>query len=92
MDIEHDRSARRFTLALEGDQAILEYRLGEAEKLIHFVSTWVPPRFRGQGYGARLVREGLEHARSAGYRVTASCWFVAEFLERNPEYQDLTGG
>jgi predicted GNAT family acetyltransferase len=89
MDIQHDISARRFVLTREGEEAILDYRLLEEEKVIHFVRTWVPPRFRGRGYGAWLVKEGMEHARSEGYRVTTSCWFVDEFLERRPEYQDL---
>jgi uncharacterized protein len=89
MDIRHDTSAQRFVLARDGEQATLDYRLVEEENLIHFIRTWVPPRLRGRGFGARLVKEGLEHARGAGYRVTTSCWFVDEFLERRPEYQDL---
>jgi GNAT superfamily N-acetyltransferase len=28
---------------------------------------WVPPAFRGRGYGARLVAELVEEARRAGY-------------------------
>jgi len=89
MDIEHDRPAQRFVLTREGEHAVLIYQLVGDRKVIHFVRTWVPPRFRGRGYGAWLVKEGLEHARREGYRVTTSCWFVDEFLERRPEYQDL---
>lgn len=92
MEIQHDTSARRFVLTREGEQAVLVYQVLEDQKLMHFVRTWVPPRFRGRGYGAWLVEAGLEHARSKGYRVTTSCWFVDEFLERRPEFRDLVAG
>ncbi|TVP43864.1 MAG: N-acetyltransferase [Gemmatimonadales bacterium] len=89
MDIHHDTDGLRFVLTREGEQAVLNYRILEEPMVMHLVRTWVPPQFRGRGYGARLVKAGLEHARSEGYRVTTSCWFVDEFLERRPEYQDL---
>lgn len=89
MDIQHDETRQRFVLRKEAEEAVLDYRIRDEGRTIHFVRTWVPPRFRGQGYGAWLVNEGLEHARRKGYRVTTSCWFVDEFLERKPEYQDL---
>jgi uncharacterized protein len=92
MDIQHDTAGGRFILTRDGEQAVVDYRVLPDERVIHLVRTWVPPRFRGRGYGARLVKAALEHARSEGYRVTTSCWFVDEFLERRPEYQDLVAG
>ena len=88
MEIEHDEANRRFVLERDGETAVLNYRF-EDEGTLHLLRTWVPPRFRGRGDGARLVKAGLDHAREKGYRVTTSCWFVDEFLDRSPEYQDL---
>ena len=88
MDIQHDEEGFRFFLTREGQEAVLRYRM-EGDSTIHFTSTWVPPSFRGGGYGAWLVKAGLDHARERGYRVTTSCWFVDEFLDRTPEYADL---
>jgi uncharacterized protein len=48
----------------------------------------VPPR-RNQGLGHQLVRGALDDVRRQGAKVVPSCWFVAEFIEENPEYADL---
>jgi hypothetical protein len=89
MDIRHDEEAGRFSLERDGVEAVLDYRLRDEERIIHFLRTWVPPHLRGRGYGAILVKAGLEHAAREGLRVTTSCWFVDAYLERNPEYQGL---
>jgi uncharacterized protein len=48
----------------------------------------VPPR-RNQGLGHQLVRGALDDVRRKGAKVVPYCWFVAEFIEENPEYADL---
>lgn len=88
MEIRHDEQRQRFVLPTDGGDAVLRYRMAE-DDVIHFSSTFVPPDARGQGYGARLVEAGLEHAREQEYAVTTTCWFVDQYLDRNPEYQDL---
>jgi predicted GNAT family acetyltransferase len=35
------------------------------------------------------ARSRYELAREQGLRITARCSFVAQFIERNPQYQDL---
>jgi uncharacterized protein len=44
---------------------------------------------RGRGIGARLVRGALLQARQLNLKVVPSCWFVREFIDRNPEFADL---
>lgn len=88
MEIEHDEHQGRFFIEKDGHLSILHYRM-EEEGLIHFTSTFVPPAFRGRGYGAFLVKAGLDHAVERNYRVRSSCWFVDEVLERSPEYAEL---
>jgi len=61
----------------------------EDEGVIHFTSTFVPTLFRGRGYGAYLVKAGLDHAMERNLRVQSSCWFVDEVLDRSPEYAEL---
>ena len=60
----------------------------EGDRLV-FPHTEVRASLRGQGMGARLVRAALDDVRSHGDRVVARCWFVAQFIDDNPEYQDL---
>ena len=88
MAIRHDPDQHRFVLERGGREAVLTYRL-RGDDHIHLVRTWVPPEHRGGGDGARLVKAGLEHAREHGLTVSTSCWFVDEFVDRNPEYRAL---
>jgi predicted GNAT family acetyltransferase len=45
--------------------------------------------FRGRGYAAMVVRAALEDILADGKTVVPSCWYVAAFIDANPEYQDL---
>lgn len=84
--IAHDPVAHKFTLAGEGGEAVLEYRVlkrsssAQAPATIDFVHTYVPSALRGRGMAERLVRHGLKWARDQGYQVQASCWYVGKFL------------
>lgn len=54
-----------------------------------FPHTVIEPSQRGKGYGDVLVRGALDDVRKQGRQVVPSCWFVAEFIDRNPDYADL---
>jgi predicted GNAT family acetyltransferase len=64
-----------------------DYRI-DGDRVI-FPHTEVVPPQRGQGLGARLVREALDDVRRSGRTVVARCWYVAEFLSEHPEYRAL---
>jgi predicted GNAT family acetyltransferase len=51
--------------------------------------TEIDHRRRGQGLGAVLVRGALEDVRSLGARVDPQCSYVAQFIDRHPEFNDL---
>lgn len=83
----HNEDAKRFELTVNGHTAVLNYVLmGET---ITFTHTGVPAAVEGRGLGTRLVRAGLEYARSQGLKVRTTCWFVRKYLRRHPEFQDL---
>ena len=67
----------------------LDYRLGRNR--IALVHTEVPEELQGQGIGSDLVRTALEHAREKELTVLPYCPFVAAYLERHPEFNDLVG-
>ena len=55
-----------------------------------FVHTVVDDAFEGRGVGSTLVGAALDAVRGEGRRVEAQCPFVRGFIEKNPEYADLT--
>ena len=87
LTVLHNREARRFEIRVSTYLAELTYRM--QGKTINFTHTGVPRALEGQGVGSKLVRTGLEYAREHGLRVKTPCSFVAAYLERHPEYQDL---
>lgn len=56
---------------------------------IFFVHTEIDPAFEGRGLGRRLAAGALDAARATGERVVPLCPFIAQFIERHPEYADL---
>jgi predicted GNAT family acetyltransferase len=84
----HNEDAKRFELSVNGHTAVLDYLL--IGRTITFTHTGVPAAVEGRGLGTRLVKAGLEYARSQGLKVRTTCWFVRKYLRRHPEYQDLT--
>ena len=86
-EVHHNPAASRFELRLGASTAVLEYSL-QADTII-FTHTGVPSEIEGCGIGSQLVRAGLEYAREKGLKVVPLCWFVAGFIERHAEYQNL---
>jgi predicted GNAT family acetyltransferase len=77
----------RFELALSGSVAFIDYqRTGTRYVLIH---AEVPATLRGRGIGAQLTAGALQLVRAQGGRVVARCPYVAQFIARNAQYQDL---
>lgn len=55
-----------------------------------FPHTEVQPEYQGRGLATILVAEALRCTRAAGLRIVPTCWMVAEFIDKNPEYADIT--
>lgn len=88
MHIEHDSKSRRFVAELPAGTAYLAYAKAD-EKVLDFYSTFVPPPARGQNVAAKLVEAALGYAREHGFRIIPSCWYVALWIQRHPEHDDL---
>jgi predicted GNAT family acetyltransferase len=65
----------------------LTYRL--AGGMITFRHTEIDPSVGGRGFGSALVRFALDDARTRGLTVMPLCPFVAAFIVRHPEYEEL---
>ncbi len=82
-DLEH-----RYELLDDGEQVgFADYHVdGDLVVLPHTV---IDPSRRGEGLAAQLVSAALDDIRADGRSVVASCWYVAEYIDRHPEYADL---
>lgn len=86
-DVRDNPGRHRFELDVDGHVAFTQYRLSPG--IINFIHTEVPKELSGQGVGSRLARGALDAARAAGLKVIATCPFIAAWIGKHPDYQDL---
>jgi hypothetical protein len=86
-EIRDNTAQHRFELEVEGGMALMYYRL--EPDVITLMHTEVPPALGGQGIGSALVRGVLDLVRARGLSVVPKCPFVAAYMGRHPEYNDL---
>ena len=85
--VHHNVAASRFEADVDGELAVSLYRReGDTLLLTH---TEVPWRAQGRGLAAELVRVTLDWARAEGLQVRPLCGYVAAYMRRHPETQDL---
>lgn len=86
--IEHDTEHQRYELIVDDrPTGVAEYRRVAGATV--FFHTEIERAHRGRGLGDVLVRGALEDTRANGGRVIPQCWFVAQYIEEHPEYQEL---
>lgn len=84
----HDNPARRRIEAhIDGRTSFIDYRILD-DQIIYY-HTEVPIELEGRGIGGKMARFALDLARTHGLKVVPRCSFVAGYLKRHPEYQDL---
>ncbi len=85
--VTHDPKGRRFVTTRDGQEASVEYRLGDGEMSI--THTLVPEAIGGRGIAGELVRAAMDHARAQGLKVVPQCSYAVGWLDRHPEYAEL---
>ena len=78
----------RFEITL--DEALLGHvryvDRGGRRILVH---TEIDPAHEGHGYASTLVRAALDDARTHDTLIVPLCPYVADWIERHPDYADL---
>jgi len=86
-EVRDNPTLHRYELDVEGHIAFAEYRL--TPDTITFVHTVVPEELSGRGIGSLLAKGVLAAVRQRGLRVIAECPFMAGYIGKHPEFQDL---
>lgn len=87
LQVVHHPAASRFEARVGGGLAVCAYR--ESNGVLLLTHTEVPPSMEGRGIAAALVKATLDWARAEGRRVRPVCSYVAAYMRRHPETQDL---
>jgi predicted GNAT family acetyltransferase len=85
--VRDNKAQHRFEMSIGGDTAVAYYSLTPG--VVTFTHTEVPAALRGQGIASRLMRGVLETVRAEGLKVVPRCSFVAAYMNRHPEFNDL---
>ncbi|MBW9214951.1 N-acetyltransferase [Mumia sp. zg.B53] len=53
------------------------------------VHTEVKPELSGRGLAAVVAKAALDDIRAKGWKVVATCPYIASYVGKHPEYEDL---
>ena len=85
--VRDNAALKRFELETDGHTASLYY--GLAPGVITLMHTEVPDAIGGRGVGSALIRGALEAIRAKGLKLVVKCPFVAAYMGKHPEFNDL---
>jgi predicted GNAT family acetyltransferase len=77
----------RYELEIDGHVAFVVYR--RMSSFVILVHTEVPKGLGGRGVGSELARQVLETVRRDGLKVVPQCPFIAAWMKKHPEFNDL---
>lgn len=85
--VRNNTELSRYELDADGATAFANYRLAPGKVIITHTET--PRALRGRGIASQLVQGALEQIRGDGLKVVAGCSFVADYLDKHPEFADV---
>ena len=85
--VRNNEAGQRYELEAGGAIAFAAYQM--RGNVVVFTHTEVPKALEGQGIAGKLIKSALADVRERGLRVLPLCPFVAAYIDRHPEEQDL---
>ncbi|SDI80240.1 hypothetical protein SAMN05444157_0227 [Frankineae bacterium MT45] len=94
IEVQDNAVQSRFEVRLDGDlvgEAFYELRPADEARVerVVFTHTRVSPDVAGRGVGGALASAALDAVRSSGRRAVVICPFIAAYIAKHPQYQDL---
>lgn len=86
-EIINDKQGSRFVITVDGLEVYELY--AEDKGTIDLYSTYTPPKLRGRGLAAEVVKAALEYAKEKKLKVIPTCWYVRKYVDEHPEYKKL---
>lgn len=81
---DHDR----FEIHVDGEKAGQAEYVRRGDRVI-FTHTEIDDAYEGRGLGSQLARGALDAVRAAGDPIVPLCPFIAGYVAKHPEYDDL---
>ena len=85
--VRDNPALHRFELDVDGVTAFTVYR--HKSGVVTFIHTEVPDALAGKGVGSKLAKGALDIVRARNEKVIAECPFIAAYIQKHPEVQDL---
>jgi predicted GNAT family acetyltransferase len=86
--VTDNRERQRYEATVDGRLAgIAQYRRRGGR--VVFVHTEVRDGFEGQGVGTALAKGALDDVRDRHLSIVPLCPFIAEYIARHPEFDEL---
>ncbi len=86
--VKNNRDEQRYEMEIDGDLAVIEYDFPQ-QGVIVLTHTSVPQHLEGRGIGSELVEQVLGDIREQGWKMVPQCGFVAQYVQRHPEWEEL---
>ena len=86
--VTHNADKDRYEIHVDGILAGFTQAFEDGD-VVTFPHTVVFDQFEGQGLASELVSGALDDIRVRGKKIIATCPYVARFVEKHPDYQDL---
>lgn len=80
--VQHQLEKQQFIIDLATEQAVLQYKVDQAQQHVHFYHTYVPTSARGKGVAHQLVTAALNWTTKQHYSISNSCSYVQLFLDK----------
>ena len=88
LDVRDNPERSRYEALVGTDVAgFAAYRDNDGVRV--FTHTQVDDDYEGHGVGSRLAQAALDDVRAKGLHIIARCPFIAGWVQRHPDYQDL---